>query len=78
MLSFINRHLDHLINTVTDCVLVVVGVAMVMSVRMAPALPLIILFLIHSECLMLQQHFALYSLKVAFRGVSVRVFSKQV
>ncbi len=26
MLSFINRHLDHLINTVTDCVLVVVVV----------------------------------------------------
>ncbi len=49
MLSFINRHLYHFINTVTDCLLDCVGVAMEMSVKMAPALPLIVLILIHSE-----------------------------
>ncbi len=41
-----------IVGTETDCLLVVVGVAMVMSVRMAPPLPLIFLLMIYGESLM--------------------------
>ncbi|XP_026108209.1 hemicentin-1-like isoform X7 [Carassius auratus] len=47
MLRFRHRCFDHIDGTVTDCLLVVLGVAMVMSVRRAPPLPLIFLLMIH-------------------------------